>query len=142
MSTPPPKIVVTGRIPHPGSTLLREAGERLRSGTTTTRSPSTSATEQLADADAAVTLLSDRVDDGFLAAAPNLGIVANVAVGYNNIDVEACTARDVRVTNTPGVLTDATADLTIALLLAVTRRIGEGERLIRLGDTRGNGACS
>ena len=87
--------------------------------------------EQLATADAAVTLLTDRVDDAFLDAAPNLRVVANVAVGYNNIDVAACAARGVTVTNTPGVLTDATADLAMALILMVTRRLGEGERLVR-----------
>jgi glyoxylate reductase len=79
-----------------------------------------------------VTMLHDRVDDAFLeAAGPQLRVVANVAVGYDNLDVEAARRRGVIVTNTPGVLTDATADLAIALLLAVTRRLGEGERLIR-----------
>ena len=83
-------------------------------------------------ADAVVTLLHDRVDADFLAAAgDDLRIVANVAVGYDNVDVAAARAAGVIVTNTPGVLTDATADLAIALLLAVTRRLGEGERLIR-----------
>jgi glyoxylate reductase len=62
-----------------------------------------------------------------------LRVVANVAVGYANVDVDAARARGVTVTNTPGVLTDATADLAIALLLAITRRLGEGERLIRSG---------
>ena len=61
-------------------------------------------------------------------------MVANVAVGYDNVDVPACAARGVVVTNTPGVLTDATADLAIALMLAITRRLGEGERLIRSGE--------
>jgi glyoxylate reductase len=79
-----------------------------------------------------VTLLHDRVDEALLdAAGPQLRAVANVAVGYDNVDVAACAARGVRVTNTPGVLTDATADLALALLLAATRRLGEGERLIR-----------
>jgi glyoxylate reductase len=82
-----------------------------------------------------VTLLTDRVDDVFLDAAPGLRIVANVAVGYNNIDVEACAARGVAVTNTPGVLTDATADIAMALVLMSTRRLGEGERLIRSGES-------
>jgi glyoxylate reductase len=83
-------------------------------------------------ADAVVTMLHDRVDDAFLdAAGPQLRVVANVAVGYDNVDVPACAARGVVVTNTPGVLTDATADLAIALMLAITRRLGEGERLIR-----------
>ena len=83
-------------------------------------------------ADAVVTLLHDRVDADFLAAAgDDLKIVANVAVGYDNVDVGAARDAGVIVTNTPGVLTDATADLAIALMLAVTRRLGEGERLIR-----------
>jgi glyoxylate reductase len=83
-----------------------------------------------------VTLLHDRVDGAFLdAAGPQLRVVANVAVGYDNVDVAAATERGVLVTNTPGVLTDATADLTIALILMVTRRLGEGERLVRAGGT-------
>jgi glyoxylate reductase len=86
----------------------------------------------VAGADAAVTLLHDRVDDAFLdAAGPALRIVANVAVGYDNVDVEACTRRGVVVCNTPGVLTEATADIAFALILMSTRRLGEGERLIR-----------
>jgi glyoxylate reductase len=132
VNTPIPKIVVTGRIPDSGIELLRGVGD-VWTWAEDDPIPMDALDEQLANADAAVTLLSERVDDRFLAAAPHIGIVANVAVGYNNIDVEACTARGVRVTNTPGVLTDATADLTMGLLLAVTRRLGEGERLIRSG---------
>src|SRR5687768_5080006 len=77
-------------------------------------------------------MLHDRIDDDLLAAAGGqLRVVANVAVGYDNVDVGAAKRHGVTITNTPGVLTDATADLAIALLLAITRRIGEGERLIR-----------
>ena len=77
---------------------------------------------------AVVTMLQDRADDAFAeAAGPGLRVVSNVAVGYDNIDVPALRARDVVVTNTPGVLTDATADLTFGLLLAVTRRLGEAD---------------
>ena len=77
-------------------------------------------------------MLHDRVDDAFLeAAGEQLRVVANVAVGYDNVDVEAVRRRGVRFTNTPDVLTDATADLAIALMLAITRRLGEGERLLR-----------
>src|SRR5215210_2959109 len=80
-------------------------------------------------------MLHDRVDDAFLdAAGEQLRVVANVAVGYDNVDVDAVRRRGVRVTNTPGVLTDATADLAIALVLAITRRLGEGERRIRSGE--------
>ena len=90
-----------------------------------------------------MTLLHDRVDEAFLdAAGPQLRVVANVAVGYNNIDVAACAARGVLVTNTPGVLTDATADIAMALILMVTRRLGEGERVIRSQRRRGAGTCT
>ena len=81
-----------------------------------------------------MTLLTNVVDAGFLNAAPRLKVVANVAVGFNNIDVAACAERGVLVTNTPGVLTEATADLAMALILMVTRRLAEGERLIRSGQ--------
>lgn len=81
---------------------------------------------------AVLTTLDDRVDGEFLeAAGPGLRVVANHAVGLHNIDREACAARGVQVTNTPGVLTDSTADLTMALLLGAARRIGEGERTVR-----------
>jgi len=124
------KIVVTGRIPDSGLDILRAAGV-VWAWTDDEPIPTEVRDAQLADADVAVTLLTDKVDDAFLAAAPKLRMIANVAVGYNNIDVAACTARGVTVTNTPGVLTDATADLAMGLLLMVTRRLGEGERLIR-----------
>jgi glyoxylate reductase len=82
--------------------------------------------------DAVLTTLDDAVDDEFLdAAGPGLLIVANHAVGTHNIDLAACAARGVTVANTPGVLTDATADLAFALLLAAARRLGESERLVR-----------
>jgi glyoxylate reductase len=84
-----------------------------------------------------ICLLTDRIDAAVMEAAPELAIVANIAVGYDNIDVPALAARGVAVTNTPDVLTEATAELTWALILAVTRRIGEGERLVRRGEWRG-----
>ena len=86
-----------------------------------------------AGAEALLTFLSDRVDGALLDALPTVRIVANFAVGYDNVDVEACAARRVWVTNTPDVLTEATADLAFALLLAVARRIREGDRLVRDG---------
>jgi glyoxylate reductase len=87
----------------------------------------------LADADALVAVLHDRVDASLLDKAPRLRIVANVAVGYDNIDVAAAAERGMLVTNTPGVLTEATADLTWALILGVARRVGEAERFLRVG---------
>jgi gluconate 2-dehydrogenase len=76
----------------------------------------------------------DRFDEVLLAQCPDLKVISNIAVGYNNIDVPACTRRGIRVTNTPGVLDDTTADLTWALLMAAARRIAEGDAYIRRGD--------
>ena len=86
---------------------------------------------------ALVTMFTDRVDAALLAAGADLKIVATVAVGYNNIDVAAARARGVVVTNTPDVLTEATADLTWAIVLGMTRRIVEGDRLVRRGAWKG-----
>ena len=126
----PPRIVVTGKIPQAGIELLSTVGE-VWAWNEDDPIPRDVRDAQLANADAVVTILTDTVNEAFLDAAPNVKIVANVAVGYNNIDVDACTSREITVTNTPGVLTDATADLAMGLLLMVTRRLGEGERLIR-----------
>ncbi|MEK7293364.1 MAG: D-glycerate dehydrogenase [Nitrospirota bacterium] len=83
------------------------------------------------DAQAAICTLNERMDAGVLSVAPALRVIANYAVGYNNIDVEAAKARGIIVTNTPDVLTNATADLTWALILAVARRVAEGDQLVR-----------
>jgi glyoxylate reductase len=80
-----------------------------------------------------VTLLSVRIDAALLDRAPALRVVSNVAVGYDNVDVPECTRRGVMVTNTPDVLTDATADLAWALILAAARRVPEGDRYVRAG---------
>ena len=93
--------------------------------------------DRIAEADALVCLLRDRVDAALLDRAPRLRVVANVAVGYDNVDVAAAGARGVLVANTPDVLTEATADLAFALALAAARRLGEGERLVRSGAWRG-----
>ena len=86
-----------------------------------------------AGAEGLLSLITDRVDAELLDAAPRLRAVANMAVGYDNIDLAACTARGVLVTNTPGVLTETTADLAWALMLAAARRIVEGQKLIEAG---------
>ncbi|MEC4889922.1 MAG: D-glycerate dehydrogenase [Nitrospira sp.] len=90
-----------------------------------------------ADADAVICTLADPITDELFAAAPRLKIVANYAVGYNNIDVATATRRGIVVTNTPEVLTDATADLVWALMLAVARRVVEGDRWVRTGQWPG-----
>jgi glyoxylate reductase len=86
------------------------------------------------NADGLVCLLTDTIDDALLAGAPRLRVVANVAVGYDNIDVAAATRRRIVVTNTPGVLTETTADFTWALLLAAARRIPEADAFTRAGQ--------
>jgi glyoxylate reductase len=87
-------------------------------------------------ADAMVSLLTDRIDDAILARCPKLKVVANVAVGYDNIDVAAAARRGIVVTNTPGVLTDATADFAWALILAVTRNVVPADQYVREGRFR------
>ena len=80
-------------------------------------------------------MLTDRVDAELLdAAGPQLRIVANYAVGLDNVDLEECERRGITVSNTPDVLTDATAEMTIALMLALTRRVVEGDRFLRRGE--------
>jgi glyoxylate reductase len=94
--------------------------------------PRATVLEHVAGNDGLMTMLTDRIDDELLdAAGPKLRVVANFAVGYDNVELEACTRRNVIVSNTPDVLTRATAELTIALMLALLRRITEGDRLIR-----------
>ena len=125
------KVVVTGKIPA-------VALERLRAEHTVDAwdDESPIARDELlkrvAGADSIVSLLTEKIDAELLdAAGKQLRSVSNVAVGYNNIDVPACRERNVLVTNTPGVLTDATADIAMALILMSTRRLAEGERVIR-----------
>ncbi len=89
--------------------------------------------ERLAQADGVLTMLTERIDVALLDAAPHLRVVSNLAVGFDNIDVPACTERGVLVTNTPGVLDETTADMAFALLLAAARRLPEAERAIREG---------
>ncbi len=100
-----------GELPPPRETLLAEAR----------------------DAEGLLTLLTDRVDTELLGIAPRLRAVSNMAVGFDNIDVPACTARGILVGNTPGVLTDTTADFAFALLMAAARRVVEGDAFTRAG---------
>ena len=82
----------------------------------------------------AMATVMDKFDEPILAQCPDLKVISNIAVGYNNIDLAACTKRGIRVTNTPGVLDDTTADLTWSLLMAAARRIAEGDAYVRAGD--------
>ena len=126
------RIIVTGKIPSAGLNALHDAGLSPITWDHEHQITRTELLEFVKGAEVLITLLTEKVDDELLdAAGSQLKGVCNVAVGYNNIDVAACTRRNVRVTNTPGVLTDATADIAFGLILMVTRRLGEGERVIR-----------
>ena len=133
------RAVVTARLPGTAVERLRAAHE-----VTARDADDPTPREELLDlvrgAEALVTMLVDRVDGELLdAAGPGLRVVANVAVGFDNVDLGACAGRGVTVTNTPGVLTDATADLAFALVLMATRRLGEAEREVRTGEPWGWG---
>jgi glyoxylate reductase len=131
-----PILYITRLLPQP---VLDAIPRHYRMLTEPTDQPPTA--EELrhgfAQADAVICTLTDRIDASLLAHATNLKIIANYAVGYNNIDLPAATRRGIMITNTPDVLTDATADLTWTLLLALARRIVEGDTWVRTGHWPG-----
>ena len=117
-----PRIVVPRGLPEPWMTPLREAADVV-AGPEDALSLSPAVAAALPSADGVLTLLTQRVDAAFLDRAPGLRVVSNMAVGVDNIDLAACAERGIAVGHTPGVLTDATADLTMALLLSAARRL-------------------
>ena len=125
-----PTVVLTAAFPSVARQILAGEVDVVEHPTEQARSEDEMITI-LAEADGAITLLSDPLTRRVLSSNPSLGIVANFAVGHNNIDVEAARELGIVVTNTPGVLTEATADLTMALVLAVMRRIVEGDAEVR-----------
>lgn len=127
---PEPIIATTFALPDEALALLRVVGAV--AGPDGWR-------DALAEAQALLCLLTDRVDTALLERAPRLRVVANAVVGYEHVDVAACRARGIVVTNTPDVLTGATADLTWALILAAVRRLPQAERSLRAGEFRGWG---
>ncbi|MDE3129130.1 MAG: D-glycerate dehydrogenase, partial [Gemmatimonadota bacterium] len=134
----PSRVFVTRRIPKPGLDLLAAAGVRTRIGQTDDEAavPRAVLEDGVRWGGVLVSLLTEPVDAALLALNPRLLGVANCAVGYDNVDVAAATALGIPVTNTPGILTDSTADLTWALLLAVARRIPEADAYVRAGRFR------
>jgi glyoxylate reductase len=133
-----PSILVTRKLPASVISKLEAVGEvDLYAGDGAI--PRQELLDRIAGKDAIVTMLTEQVDKCFIDATDRLKIVANVAVGYNNIDVAYVRSRGIVVTNTPDVLTDAVADFTWALILAITRRLAEGDRLVRRGAWKGWG---
>ena len=125
------KICVTYKLPEEGLRLLRRYELKVNAQDRfLNRSELIDFAEE---AHALVTLLSDQIDREVIGRLENLKIIANYAVGFNNIDIVAAKERGIVVSNTPGVLTEATADLTMALILATTRRLVEGDRFVRRG---------
>ena len=129
-----PRVFVTRAIPDVGLAAVRAACD-MDLWEAAGPPPRDALLARVAGCDGVLTLLTDRVDDAFLdAAGQSLKVVSNFAVGYDNIDVPACARRGVAVGNTPGVLTDTTADLAWALLMAAARRLPEGDRYVRAGS--------
>ena len=133
MSQQQPKIYVTRRLPEEALAPLRTCGE-VQVWESDHAIPRETLLQEIIDTVALLGMVTERIDDDLLDHAPQLRIVANMAVGYDNVDVPALTRRGVVLTNTPGVLTETTADLTFALMLGIARRIGEGERRVRAGQ--------
>jgi glyoxylate reductase len=125
-------VAVTREIPDAGLQPLREA-TKVKLWDQELPPSAEELDELLQGCDGAITLLTDHIDGSVLDRHPSLRVISNFAVGYDNVDVAAADRRGVAVTNTPGVLDDATADLTMALILAATRRLAEGDRLVRSG---------
>jgi glyoxylate reductase len=130
-----PMVVVTRAVPREALELLASHATVDANGADVGYTPE-ELISHARNADAMVSLLTDRIDDSILAQCPKLQVVANVAVGYDNIDVAAAARRGVTVTNTPGVLTNATADFAWTLLLAVARNVVPADRYVRDGRFR------
>lgn len=136
MTSAKPPVYVSRLLPGPVMAAIRERFALVQEPLDAPPAPP-ALQSALSQSVAAIVTLTDPIDADVLSTAPRLQIVANYAVGYNNIDVEAARRRGIVVTNTPDVLTDATADLTWALILAAARRLIEGDRLVRSGQWTG-----
>ena len=131
-----PKVLATHSLFDAARKILQESCE-VEFWTKPERPPREEVLRRVKDKDGLVCLLTEKVNEELLQAAPKLRIAANVAVGFDNIDVAACTKRGVAATNTPGVLDETTADFAWTLLMAGARRLAEGEALARSGSWKG-----
>ena len=135
----PGRVFITQPIPEPGPSLVRQAADDVRSNPDDRVLTPEELRAEVAGCDAVLCLLTDRVDASVLEAARGCRIFANMAVGFNNVDVAAASRLGILVTNTPGVLTEATADLTWTLILGIARRVVEGDVEMRAGRFPGWG---
>jgi glyoxylate reductase len=126
------KILVTGRLPEEVLSVLAERFQ-VESQNEDRPMERQRLLAAIGDMEGLLCMITDSIDEELLSRAPRLKMIANMGVGYNNIDVRAATARGIPVSNTPGVLTEATADLAFTLLLAIARRVVEGDRRVRAG---------
>jgi glyoxylate reductase len=131
-----PRVFATHPLFEPAREIL-EASCEVEYWDRRERPPRAELLQRIKEKDGLVSLLTEKVDEELLRGAPKLRIAANVAVGFDNIDVAACTKRGVAATNTPGVLDETTADFAWTLMMAVARRLGEGEALARSGTWQG-----
>jgi len=129
------KIYVTRQLPQAALSLLNGCGE-VRVWGPDEVIPRAVLLREVREVVALLCMVTERIDEELLAHAPELKIVANMAVGYDNVDVPALTRRGIVLTNTPGVLTETTADLVFTLILGIARRVGEAERIVRQGRWR------
>ena len=129
------KIFMTRRLPEKGIEMLREHELDIYEGDTPPDKQEI--IEGIKNKDILISLLTDPIDKDVINASPKLKMIANYAVGYDNIDVKEATKRGIVVTNTPGVLTETVADLTWALILSIARRIVEGDKFMRQGKFKG-----
>jgi glyoxylate reductase len=127
------KVFVTRMVPGNALAMLAESGHEIVTWDEPLPVPRKVLEEQLCDASAALTMLTERIDPALLGTCPTLRIVANMAVGYDNIDAQTAAMLGIWVTNTPGVLTETTADFAFALLLAAARNVALSERETRAG---------
>ena len=130
---PKPRVFVTRQIPEAGLSLIQQACEAEVWPERLPPTPEVLRTK-IAECDGIASLLTDRIDAALLTAAPKLKVISNFAVGVNNIDIAAATAKKIAVGNTPGVLTEATADIAVTLLLAAARRLGESSQDAKSGQ--------
>ncbi|MEJ2543189.1 MAG: D-glycerate dehydrogenase [Calditrichaceae bacterium] len=131
------KVFITRKIPEAGIRILKEAGYKVDIHEASTPLSRETFLQKIADIDAVIPMLSEDINKEAIDQAPGLKVIANYAVGYNNIDVEYAQSKNIYVTNTPDVLTEATADLTWALILSTTKRIPESDQFVRQGKFMG-----